>query len=203
MYPLTTQPEPPEFDHNKQAYAASIALFILIAVFLLVFFTGCNTEKRIIKKDNTAIERVTAKRSLLDKIAPVIQGIYPCANDTFFSHTKDTLISHDTAISYIHSSDTVNKVRIDTLKVKISTTKVIHDTAVVVDRQVQKIDAKTIEAQGLTIAGLNQNIIDLESTIKAKSKQNTLLIVIISIAIALFILSLRARFMNWIANLKI
>ena len=50
-------------------------------------------------------------------------------------------------------------------------TKTIHDTAFIVDRQKQNIDAKTIQNQALTIAALNQNIIDLNATIKKQGNK--------------------------------
>lgn len=154
-----------------KSFAIAIAFICLFA--LLMAVTGCNPEKKAARKDNAALERVKASRKLLDNLMPTIQGIYPCANDTFFRTTKDTLISYDTTNTYIHSTDTVNKIRIDTLLKKIITTKVIHDTALIVDKQKQVIDAKTIQTQSLTIAALNQNIIDLNAIIKARESKIT------------------------------
>ncbi|MFC4230573.1 hypothetical protein ACFOW1_01635 [Parasediminibacterium paludis] len=164
---------------NWEKTADKIAITLFFVMFLIALFGlhSCNSAKIIERKDNAAFERVTAKRSLLDKIAPVVQGIYPCANDTFFKTTRDTTITHDTAISYIHSHDTVNKVRVDTLKVKFTTTKVIHDTALIVDKQKAAIDAKTIQNQALTIAALNQNVSDLTATNNKQSSKITWLIV--------------------------
>ena len=50
------------------------------AVFSIM--TGCNAAKQSARKDKAALERVTAKRALIDSVAPIVFGLYPCANDT-------------------------------------------------------------------------------------------------------------------------
>lgn len=59
--------------------------FVLGTIFILLLaaLTGCNTAKQTARKDKQALERVTAKRPLIDSIAPIVFGLYPCANDTF------------------------------------------------------------------------------------------------------------------------
>ena len=52
-----------------------------VLIFALVVFAlsaGC----AISKKDQRALDRVQAKRSLVDKMLPVIQELYPCVADT-------------------------------------------------------------------------------------------------------------------------
>jgi hypothetical protein len=36
----------------------------------------------VVRKDNAAVERVTAKRPLIDRVRPFVMDLYPCANDT-------------------------------------------------------------------------------------------------------------------------
>jgi hypothetical protein len=48
---------------------------VILAFAVLV---SCST----VKKDNAAIERVTAKRSLLNKVKPVVDSLWPCIIDT-------------------------------------------------------------------------------------------------------------------------
>ena len=167
------------FFINMVLNAIAIMAFMILLFMCLIFATGCNTEKKATKKDNAAIERVTGKRSLLDKIAPVIQGIYPCANDTVFKTNRDTLIMYDTASVLVASTDTINKVRVDTLIKKVVVTKIVtvKDSAFIIDNQKSNIDAKTIQSQALTVATLNQNIIDLNLIIKQKSTKITWLII--------------------------
>ena len=176
MYPLLSQPKPPNFDKDKYAYAAMVVSFI-IALCLGMIFSSCNPVKIAARKDAIALERVKGSRTLIDKIAPIVNSLYPCANDTVFKHIKDTSFSHDTSVVLIKSTDTINKIRIDTLLKRITVTKVIHDTAFITDKQGRLIDAKTIEMQGLTIAGLNQNVIDLNTTISERNKKITWLVV--------------------------
>jgi hypothetical protein len=154
-----------------KSFAIALAGVFLLAG--LMALTGCNAEKKAARKDNAALERVKASRKLLDNVAPVIQGLYPCANDTFFRTKRDTLIKYDTESVLVQSTDTINKVRVDTLFKKITVTKTIHDTAFIVDKQKASIDAKVIETQELTIAALNQNIIDLNATIKKRESKIT------------------------------
>lgn len=54
-----------------------------VAMLLLAALTGCNTAKQTARKDKQALDRVTAKRPLIDSVAPIVFGLYPCANDTF------------------------------------------------------------------------------------------------------------------------
>jgi hypothetical protein len=58
--------------------------FVLGAVFLVIMaaLTGCSTPKKTARKDKAALERVTAKRALIDSVAPIVFDLYPCANDT-------------------------------------------------------------------------------------------------------------------------
>lgn len=59
--------------------------FVLGAVALVIMaaLTGCSTPKQTARKDKAALERVTAKRALIDSVAPIVFDLYPCANDTF------------------------------------------------------------------------------------------------------------------------
>lgn len=63
----------------------AMVAFVIGAVVLVIMaaLTGCSTPKKTARKDKAALERVTGKRSLIDSVAPVVFGLYPCANDTF------------------------------------------------------------------------------------------------------------------------
>lgn len=54
-----------------------------VALVIMAALSGCNTAKQTARKDKAALERVTAKRPLIDSVAPIVFGLYPCANDTF------------------------------------------------------------------------------------------------------------------------
>lgn len=53
-----------------------------VAMVIMAALTGCNPAKQTARKDHAALQRVTAKRPLIDSIAPIVFGLYPCANDT-------------------------------------------------------------------------------------------------------------------------
>lgn len=55
---------------------------ILFAILALAVFS-CNPAKQAARKDQKALDRVTAKRALIDSVAPIVFDLYPCANDTF------------------------------------------------------------------------------------------------------------------------
>lgn len=69
---------------NPHAIRFIINLIAAIAVILLVtlILYGCNTPKQIERKDQAAVDRVSAKRPLLDKIAPAIFALYGNGSDT-------------------------------------------------------------------------------------------------------------------------
>lgn len=58
-----------------------IAAIIFIIVVASVVF-GCNTPKKIEREDQKAVDRVTAKRPLLDKVAAAIFALYGNGKDT-------------------------------------------------------------------------------------------------------------------------
>lgn len=53
-------------------------MILFAAAIVVVAITGC----AISKQDQRALDRVQAKRSLVDKMLPVIQDLYPCVADT-------------------------------------------------------------------------------------------------------------------------
>ena len=53
---------------------------IMSMVFAVI--VSCNTQKQIAKRDNAAVERITAKRSLLAELKPFVDSIWPCIVDT-------------------------------------------------------------------------------------------------------------------------
>lgn len=82
----------------------------VIATLLLLAMCGCNAEKRTANKDNRAIERVSAKKSLLNRLKANIDSLYPCIVDTTVKYIKgktDSLYFID-----FQAIDTVNRKRI-------------------------------------------------------------------------------------------
>jgi len=55
---------------------------LLTALFLSCVLLSYSSSKKSARKDKAALERVTAKRALIDSVAPIVFGLYPCANDT-------------------------------------------------------------------------------------------------------------------------
>ena len=182
--------------------ALAVALVAILVFAGLMSATGCNSEKKALRKDNVALERVKASRKLLDNLAPVINDLYPQSTDTVIVEGKPILIKgkdstyavyfnvpvYSTKIKII---DTLIKgvyIKIDTLgrvTIKLPTpdTSIKPKTIQLPpDLRGKAIDAKTIETQGLTIAALNQNIIDLNAVIKSKSSKTTWLVIVCILA---------------------
>lgn len=69
----------------RWAIHMAMLAFVIGAVALVIMaaLTGCSTPKQAARKDKAALERVTAKRALIDSVAPIVFDLYPCANDTF------------------------------------------------------------------------------------------------------------------------
>ena len=84
--------------------------YIIILMLVILAFLGCNPAKKIARKDDAAIERVTAKRSLLNRIKAPIDSLWPCIVDTAIVYRKgktDSLYFID-----FQPIDTVNRKRI-------------------------------------------------------------------------------------------
>jgi hypothetical protein len=68
--------------HAVKVILNLIAFFAIVAFFISILY-GCSPTKQAARKDKAALERVTAKRALIDSVAPIVFDLYPCANDTF------------------------------------------------------------------------------------------------------------------------
>lgn len=161
---------------------------------LLLFVFGCSAEKKAMKKDAQAVDRVLGSRTLIDKIKPAVLELYPCANDTtevFISGGIDSIPYPVTQI------DTVTEISeggymqgfIDgqevILKRKIPVKRADTIKVTVVDRQKQKADAETINQLQVNISSLNGQILEKD---KALSKPNPWIWYFI-IAVVLLLLS--------------
>jgi hypothetical protein len=145
---------------------------------LLLFLFGCNSQKKAIKKDGQAVDRVLGSRTLIDKIKPAVLELYPCANDT----TEIIVSGGIDSIPYpITQIDTVTQISeggymqgfIDgqevILKRKIPVKRPDTIKVTVVDKQRQKADAETINQLQVNISNLNGQILEKD---KALSKPN-------------------------------
>jgi hypothetical protein len=161
---------------------------------LLVFLFGCNAQKKAIKKDGQAVDRVLGSRTLIDKIKPAVLELYPCANDT----TEIIVSGGVDSIPYpVTEIDTIIEVKeggymqgfIDgqevILKRKIPVKRPDKIKVTVVDRQKQKADAETINQLQVNISNLNGQILEKD---KALSKPNPWIWYFI-IAVVLLLLS--------------
>lgn len=71
-----------EIDKLYLKACIPFCLFWAAFFMIMLFMFGCNTAKKTILKDNSALERVKAKRSLIDSVSKTVFELYPCANDT-------------------------------------------------------------------------------------------------------------------------
>lgn len=145
---------------------------------LLLFLFGCNAQKKVIKKDAQAVDRVLGSRTLIDKIKPAVLDLYPCANDTTEVFVSGGIDSIPYPVTQI---DTVTEISeggymqgfIDgqeaILKRKIPVKRADTIKVTVVDRQKQKADAETINQLQVNISSLNGQILEKD---KALSKPN-------------------------------
>lgn len=113
-----------------------LILFALIAFFITI--SSCNHSKKIVRQDNAALERVTAKRPLLDAAGAKWRDLNPCATDTTYITKEGQIITqmafdtlylpgtNDTVIKTVTKTITHNKV--DTL-VRIVVDKNALDSA--------------------------------------------------------------------------
>jgi hypothetical protein len=162
-------------------------------IFLVVLF-GCNAQKKVIKKDAQAVDRVLGSRALIDKIKPAVLELYPCANDT----TEIIVSGGVDSVPYpVTQIDTIIEVKeggymqgfIDgqeaILKRKIPVKRPDTIRVTVVDRQRQKADAETIKQLQLSISKLDGQIVEKD---RALAKPNPWIWYFI-IAVVLLLLS--------------
>lgn len=69
-------------NQNAVRFIRNCIYFILIVLLLIMVFS-CNPAKVAARKDEKALNRVTASRPLIDRMKTVVMDLYPCANDTF------------------------------------------------------------------------------------------------------------------------
>lgn len=138
---------------------------IILSVAVVSF--SCNHSKKIARQDNSALERVTAKRTLLDAAGAKWRDLNPCANDTTYI-TKQGQIITQTAFDTLYlpgTNDTVIKTVVRT----ITNNKVDTLIRIVVDKNA--LDSAKATADYYKVALLNK---DIDLTLKsAEAKENT------------------------------
>jgi len=152
--------------------------FVFIAIVVLIVLLSCNAQKKAIKKDAQAVDRVLGSRILIDKIKPAVLELYPCANDTvevWFSGGVDSIPYPVTKIDTVFQEKEGGYMQgfIDgqevILKRKIPVKRPDTIRVTVVDRQRQKADAETINQLQLSISKLDGQIVEKD---KALAKPN-------------------------------
>ena len=146
---------------------------------LLLFVFGCSAEKKAMKKDAQAVDRVLGSRTLIDKIKPAVLELYPCANDTFEIIVPGGIDSIPYPVTEI---DTVIEISeggymqgfIDgqeaIMKKKIPVKRPDTIRVTVVDRQRQNADAATISQLRSDIANLDGKISEKDKAIAKANK---------------------------------
>jgi hypothetical protein len=110
----------------KKIFEAIIYVTVFTALVLLFF--SCNPEKVTARKDLKAVNRVLAKRPLLDTVGRAWLALNPCLNDSSTVYVKgDTLVFSDSVL--IHDTDKVTHVITDrwyiTKRVQTTVTKLM------------------------------------------------------------------------------
>lgn len=126
-------------------------------IILFLVFYSCNSEKKIARKDEAALQRVTAKRDLINRIVPVVRYLYPCINDTLIK--RDTSIQYDTSYNVITHVDTLTKKETDTIVKTVFVQKNIHDIRTVIDKDGLSRATDSINYLHIQIANMNGQII--------------------------------------------
>jgi hypothetical protein len=168
--------------------------FVFIAIVVLIVLLSCNAQKKAIKKDAQAVDRVLGSRALIDKIKPAVLELYPCANDTvevWLSGGVDSIPYPVTKIDTVFQEKEGGYMQgfIDgqevILKRKIPVKRPDTIRVTVVDRQRQKADAETIKQLQLSISKLDGQIVEKD---RALAKPNPWIWYFI-IAVVLLLLS--------------
>lgn len=136
-------------------------------ILTILLLSSCATLK-----DRRAVDRVTAKRPLLDQVFYEGLKIHPCANDSIYVTKLDTQVIVSTQI----------EAHRDTIFIK--TTKVItrHDTTIikVVDRLKIEVLTDTINSLKEKIGIRDGQITELREVIKSDKKERRNLWLIIT-----------------------
>lgn len=184
----------------KQQTKQTIAFCLLPIIGFFILFS-CNPAKKVILEDNKAIERVKAKRSLIDSVKMAVLDLYPCSNDTttvFKKGKTDTVkikelipvIVSDPetrkkvtdSLTELHSKDCdkaillsydagYNNAKIDFGKLKIPVKNPDTLASTVIDRQLEKALRQQIEEEKRKNAYSEGVIKQLNETISAKDKK--------------------------------
>lgn len=57
-----------------------------LTVILLLAVMGCNTPAALQRKEDKIFNAATASRERLQRLEPIVRGLWPCANDTVFNY---------------------------------------------------------------------------------------------------------------------
>jgi hypothetical protein len=138
-------------------------LVVTIAIVLHLAASSCNPAKIASKKDGAALERVKAKRSLLDSLLPVVRALYPDNKDTIITTKTDTISKYDTTTTFIRDTMLLDG-RIDTvLKVVTKINNITKtNTVQIPDLKGRAMDAQTMANQDKVIYQQAQTIVDIQ-----------------------------------------
>ena len=126
-----------------------------------------------------SIQRVLTNKDAFDTVGETYLLLHPCNNETISSKT-DTLIQHDSSVSYepyyVDCPDAYDTTKVKVVKVTIPVKTYITNTKIVdsitkIDGQQISILKSQIENKQLNIAVLSTNLSDLQMTSAATIKQ--------------------------------
>lgn len=160
-------------DANPHAVKWSSVFLIAIALLIAaILFFGCNTEKKIIKEDNAAIERSTSKLSNLKRVAEIVRERFPCITDTVTNIVHDT--TTNTLVKTVSHIDTILKagekyiVFRDTTYYEKGTT--IFRDRIVTDKELTNRQKDTINSLRLQLAAQNGLIQEVRTNLSQARK---------------------------------
>lgn len=116
-----------------------------IVPFLILFFASCSVSK----KDIAALDRVSAKKSLLDALRPQIMELYPCANDTierWFSGGTDTLTIPINVVDTLYYIEPTKEPKAKIKYIKVPVKKADTIVRYIVDRTKDEMNNQQIIA---------------------------------------------------------
>lgn len=136
--------------------------YIVYLFLLLVFIFGCTVQK-----DRRAINRVEANINLLNQTGVEWLKLHPCANESTILILRDTVTENKT--DTVHIAGVPDTIKIKTVQT-IYATKTIEKT--VIDGQMVKMQADTINAQKRAISFQAGQLSAKDQTIKEQKKSN-------------------------------
>lgn len=172
---VTTKPAK-SFRFSSLRDFEGLNLWLMGIIFPFLLF-ACNPTKQAARKDAKAVDRVLAKRPLLDTVGREWAKLHPCETDSIVTHSTDTLTNMDTVVQISVQKDTVYKTTVVTKTVHIKDTVRVKVTAFRELQIEQENHAKTwgflIAAQG-EIGRLQGKVIQAQDNEKEALKGKSL-----------------------------